>query len=325
MMLFVSITIPTFNREKELYKAIQSILTQSYKDFELIVIDNGPSTDNTENVVKSFSQNNARIRYISTTLKGCIFARNIGAENAKGEILVTLDDDIEFIEPDTLRKLVRTYKEDSSIGIVGGIELRVPDQVVKKRGQSPLPPETGRISSNGEFNTSFSLIEGYGITEVDHVRSAFMAVRKDIFKKVGGFDEVYNACGMGFRYESDLCLKVQRSGYKVVVNPEIKIWHKGSVRSRGFARGRGLKYFLYANRNQIFFMRRFFWQTNPFRHLFKDILIGHYRTPGIIGCFKRFLSEKNLIWLPYAFAIIFGKINGYVSYNRYAKKNPDYL
>lgn len=319
----LSIIIPTFNRVNGLKKAIESVLAQSYKDFELIVIDNGPSTDNTENVVKSFSRNDTRIRYILTTLKGCIFARNIGAENAKGEILLTLDDDIEFIEPDTLRKLVRTYKEDSSIGIVGAIELRAPDQVVKKRGQSPLPPETGRISSNGEFNTSFSLTEGYGITEVDHVRSAFMAVRKDIFKKVGGFDEIYNACGMGFRYESDLCLKVQRSGYKVVVNPEIKIWHKGSVRLRGFARGKGLKYFFYANRNHLFFMRRFFWQTNSFRHFFKDMLIGCYRTPGIISCFKRLLSEKNLIWLPYTLAAVFGKINGYMRYAN--KKNPDYL
>ena len=306
----ISIIIPTYNREKELKKTIESALEQSFDNFEIIVVDNGPSTDNTRDIVASF--NDSRVKYTATELKGCIFARNIGAEAAKGEILLTIDDDIEFIKGNELAILVETYKKDDKIAVVGGIELRSRDEIVKK-SVDILPPNIGRISEKGEFNTSFKLIEGHGITEVDHVRSAFMAIKKEVFEQVGGFDEIYNAKGLGFRYESDLCLKVKRAGYKVVVNPDIKIWHKGAARARGFKRGEGLSYFYYANRNHVYFMNKFFWHGNLASFL-RDMVWGSYRTPGIGLCLWRCFSKRNIGFILYAFSSAIGKIEGYRRY-----------
>lgn len=316
VMFILSIVIPTFNREKELEAALNSLVQQNYIDFEVFVVDNGPSTDKTKEMVENLAKKDSRFKYIPTNLKGCIFARNIGAENAKGDIILTLDDDIELLEPETLKKLIDTFKADSKIGIVGSIELRKPDQIVPE-GPNPLPPETGRISQSGEFNTAFELIEGHGITEVDHVRSAFMAVRMDLFKLVGGFDEIYDAKGMGFRYETDICLKIKQIGYKVVVNPEIKIWHKITKRSRGFERGKGPDYFYYVNRNHIFFMRRFFWNTDSFAKLTKDILVGTRRCPGIKRGLIKMRQDFNLGWVGYILASIMGKLSGYMGYLKY--------
>ncbi|MFC1967381.1 glycosyltransferase family 2 protein [Chloroflexota bacterium] len=303
----ISIIIPTYNRAKDLQKALESVLEQSYTDYEVLVIDNGPSTDNTRQVTESFTDK--RIRYIATDLKGCIFARNIGAGAAKGEILLTLDDDIEFIKGNELAKLVETYKGDKKIGIVGSIELVSPNEILRKSAVT-LPPDIGRVSGKGDFNTSFNLIEGHGITEVDHVRSAFMSIKRDLFHDVGRFDEIYNARGLGFRYESDLCFKVMEAGYKVVLNPEIKIWHKGAKRARGFRRGAGLSYYYYANRNHVYFMNRFFWHGNMGGFL-RDLLWGTYRTPGIGICIERAFTERNTSFIVNAFSSAAGKIAGY--------------
>jgi len=303
----LSIIIPTYNREKDLKDTIKSVLMQSYTDYEVLVVDNGPSTDNTRVVVESFEDN--RVKYIATDLKGCIFARNIGAEAARGEILLTLDDDIEFIEGNELARLVETYKNDNGIAIVGGIELSHRDEIIRK-SVDVLPPEVGIISEKGDFNTSFKLIEGHGITEVDHVRSAFMGIRKEFFNRVGGFDEIYNARGLGFRYESDLCLKAKRTGYKVVVNPEIKIWHKGAPRTRGFKRGMGFSYYYYANRNQVYLMNKFFW-NGRLSTFFRDLLWGTYRTPGIGYCLLRSVTERNPGFAIQVFPSAIGKAVGY--------------
>lgn len=316
MISILSIVIPTFNRAKFLKLALDSLLQQNFNDFEVFVVDNGPSTDNTKEIVEIFIAKDNRVRYLSTILKGCTYARNIGAKNSKREILLTLDDDIEFLEPETLKKLIATFNADYQIGIVGSIELRTANQIVP-RGPDPLPSETGRISQNGKFNTAFNWIEGHGITEVDHVRSAFMAIRMDLFKLVGGFDEIYDAKGLGFRYETDICLKIKAQGYKVVVNPEIKILHKVAERSRGFQRGKGIYYFYYANRNHIFFMRRFFWRKHSLTKLIKDILTGTNKCPGIKKGLIKMRHDFSFKWLVYILTSITGKLSGYLRYSKY--------
>lgn len=87
----VSVIIPTFNRSSFLHDAIQSVLNQSYKNFEIIVVDDN-SSDNTETVVNNF--NNSQIRYVKNkTNLQAPGSRNVGISIAKGEIVGFLDDD----------------------------------------------------------------------------------------------------------------------------------------------------------------------------------------------------------------------------------------
>ena len=85
-----SIIIPTYNRENHLPKAIESVLSQSFTDWELIIVDDG-STDNTSNVVASY--NDPRIKYIYQENTERSAARNNGIRNAKGEWICFLDSD----------------------------------------------------------------------------------------------------------------------------------------------------------------------------------------------------------------------------------------
>ena len=85
----ISVVIPTFNRRAFLKKAIESVLSQSYQDLELIVVDDG-SEDDTSEVVTGFDSG---IRYIKQENKGPASARNLGIKNSKGDFITFLDSD----------------------------------------------------------------------------------------------------------------------------------------------------------------------------------------------------------------------------------------
>lgn len=88
----ISIIVPTYNRAKEISKSIESVLNQTYKDFELIIIDDG-STDNTQEIIETYQD--IRIRYIKniTPMHGPAVARNIGIRESRGEFIAFNDSD----------------------------------------------------------------------------------------------------------------------------------------------------------------------------------------------------------------------------------------
>lgn len=96
---FFSVVIPTYNREKFIGRAIKSVLKQSCKDYELIVVDDG-STDKTSKVVKSFGK---QVQYIRQKNKGPSEARNTGIQSARGKYIAFLDSDDRFL-PNKLKE-----------------------------------------------------------------------------------------------------------------------------------------------------------------------------------------------------------------------------
>jgi glycosyltransferase involved in cell wall biosynthesis len=110
----VSCIIPTYNRAHIVGRAIQSVLNQTYKNIEVIVIDDG-SQDNTQEVVLSIKDE--RVRYIRLHRNfGAAFARNIGIANARGEFVAFLDSDDYFL-PEKIEKQVELMLKDESIGV----------------------------------------------------------------------------------------------------------------------------------------------------------------------------------------------------------------
>lgn len=92
---FVSVIMPTYNRKNVIKNAIDSVLNQTYSNFELVIIDDG-STDGTENFIKDvYSEyiSNKKIKYIKTSNGGVSKARNIGLNNSNGDIIAYLDSD----------------------------------------------------------------------------------------------------------------------------------------------------------------------------------------------------------------------------------------
>ncbi len=90
-----SIIIPTYNAEQHLTKCLQSIINQTHKDFEAIIVNDG-STDSTESIAKSFVQNDSRFKYIVHENHGVSFTRNRGIKIANNEYIVFLDSDDQY-------------------------------------------------------------------------------------------------------------------------------------------------------------------------------------------------------------------------------------
>ena len=93
----VSVLMTAYNREKYIAQAIESVLTSGYKNFELIIVDDG-SKDNTVNIARSFAENDARVRlYVNEENLGDYPNRNQAAEYARGEYIKYLDSDDYFL------------------------------------------------------------------------------------------------------------------------------------------------------------------------------------------------------------------------------------
>ena len=84
--------MPVLNGEKTIKKSVESVINQTYTDWELIIVDNG-STDSTKDICKNFEKNNAQIRFINCREKGVVAARKMGVEYSKGNYLAFLDSD----------------------------------------------------------------------------------------------------------------------------------------------------------------------------------------------------------------------------------------
>jgi glycosyltransferase involved in cell wall biosynthesis len=106
----ISAVIPAYNNGKYIARAIDSVLSQSYKPMEVIVVDDG-STDNTEDVVKTFGD---KIKYIRKENGGASSARNVGILAAKGDWIAFLDGDDEWLE-NRLEDQVSLLKKDNTL------------------------------------------------------------------------------------------------------------------------------------------------------------------------------------------------------------------
>lgn len=138
-----SVIIPTYNRAHVLPRAIKSVLNQTFRDLELIVVDDG-STDETENVVRGFQENDERIRYIRHEInRGGNAARNSGLQNARGRYIAFLDSDDEWF-PEMLEKQRHAFEttECSNPGLVYGGVVVFQNGGIRK---TTRPKSRGRV------------------------------------------------------------------------------------------------------------------------------------------------------------------------------------
>ncbi|AFZ35840.1 glycosyl transferase family 2 [Stanieria cyanosphaera PCC 7437] len=112
-MIKISVIIPAYNGDRYIGKAIDSVLQQSYRDYEIIVVDDG-SSDRTSQIVQSYG---SKVRYISQQNQGVAAARNQGLEVAQGEYIAFLDQD-DFFLPNKLASQVALLEQKSCLGIV---------------------------------------------------------------------------------------------------------------------------------------------------------------------------------------------------------------
>jgi glycosyltransferase involved in cell wall biosynthesis len=173
----VSVIIPTYNYARYLPRAIESVLIQTYQDFELIVVDDG-STDETVSVMDAYTKKHPeRLQYIRQNNSGPNAARNRGIGSARGEYIALLDADDEWL-PQKLEKQIACARDIPDFGIIGcGLRWVTDDgTVLYESSGAPTPPRD-------------ELIRHLKIKYFDFGSASGVLIRKACFDVVGMFDE----------------------------------------------------------------------------------------------------------------------------------------
>lgn len=112
----VSVLMPAYNQAEYIKDALDSLLNQTYRNWEVAVVDDG-SPDNVAEIVKPYAEKDSRIRFYHTENNGLSGARNFAASVTKGEYMIPLDADDKF-EPDYIEKCVKAFIGDSGLSVV---------------------------------------------------------------------------------------------------------------------------------------------------------------------------------------------------------------
>ena len=148
----VSIIVPVYNAEQRLPACIESILAQSFRDFELILINDG-SPDGCLEICRRYERQDSRVRVLDQAIAGVSRTRNRGIENARGEYVEFVDSD-DCIAPDMVEKLVKALESAHADLAVCGILRRFPDH---EETITPLISGTVEVSRLQEqYPTVFS-------------------------------------------------------------------------------------------------------------------------------------------------------------------------
>lgn len=212
---FVSVIIPTYNREDFLINLIKDLNKQDYPNFEVIIVDQGEKylLSSIEKIISSLK---IKIKYLHTQQRGASRARNIGLRNSRGDPIIFLDDDVTIPKNNFISEHIKCYSNEK----IGGVSGRVIEKIKK-----PARGEVGKI---------FPIIcvpggkaDGNEFTFVNTVKGMNMSFRRSVLEKIGGFDERF---GFPSIYEeTDVSLKIRRAGYKIIFSPTAEVIHHSAA------------------------------------------------------------------------------------------------
>ena len=245
--MYISIFIPTGSRAQSLQNTLRSLTSQTYRNFEVIVVDY-KSMDGTHEVLKKFSRK-LRIKLLHQTQKGLAKAANMALKIAKGEIFIRTDDDV-IMDKGWLQAIVMRFKLDRTVGGVTGPtiipashkqyrDLFAYQSKFKKSSllwriigviyfQIILENDPYRVShwfKSGAFSlgSNFPKAKKLKACEVDNLEACNLSVRTKILRSIGGFSERYGT--IGDYHEADTAMRIKNSGYKLIFDPKASLQH----------------------------------------------------------------------------------------------------
>jgi glycosyltransferase involved in cell wall biosynthesis len=195
----ISVILTVYNRKDKILRAVNSVLSQSFKNWELIIVDDG-STDGTENIIFPLLKKHPRIKYLRHSNKGTALSLNAGLLNSEGKYITFLDSDDEYkkehlkIRYDFLKANTKADLIHTNCTFIGRDEdMYVPDARNKKR-----------------------LIH---ISEC--ISGATFFGKKEVFEKLKGFKKVYS-------YDSEFYRRAKRKFYVIELNSPTYIYNRDS-------------------------------------------------------------------------------------------------
>ena len=205
--MFFSIIIPLYNRPQEIKELLETLTTQTYKNFEVLVIEDGSKID-AANIVKSF-EDTLNVRYFVKENAGQGFARNYAFERAKGDYFIIFDSDC--LIPDDYLEIVNNSLAENWLDAYGGPDAAHESFTPTQKAISyamTSPFTTGGIRGNKKSLGQF------------HPRSFNMGLSRQVWEKAGGF--IITRSGEDIEYS----IRIHSMGFKIGLIPRAKVYHK---------------------------------------------------------------------------------------------------
>jgi GT2 family glycosyltransferase len=228
----ISIIIPTYRRNEMLCKTLSNIISFEHQYHELIVVDQTKEHESETRIYLDNLIENKKIKYMHIDLPNLPNARNVGIKEASGDVMLFFDDDV-TINENTIPSHIGGFSRED-IGCVTGKVLiqnttQTGNMVLENRGtfKSRLKKVfffflrkrasyVGRLGVLSDFSRDTTL-------PADTCIGCNMSFRKEVFTQCGPFD--INFSGNAVREDTDMSVRLRRSGYKIVYVPEASVIH----------------------------------------------------------------------------------------------------
>ena len=207
MQKTISIIIAIFNRKDELFELLNSLIAQTDKNFEVIIVDDGSFVDLLP-TVETFKEM-LNIQYFKKPNSGPGLSRNYGANRAKNDWLVFVDSDV-IVEKDYIENIKKNLEKTDCAAFGGADKAHKGFNLLQKAISYSMTSvfTTGGIRGSKKAVTRFQ------------PRSFNMGVNKEIFLKIGGFSE------MRIGEDPDLSMTIWENGYQTAFFDDIGVYHK---------------------------------------------------------------------------------------------------
>jgi GT2 family glycosyltransferase len=289
---FVSVIVPTYNREEILCKTIEQLISQNYGNYELIIVD---QTLNHQPETLLFIENNRnKMRFYSIASPGLPNARNFGVSVARGDIIIFSDDDV-ILGKDWIRSHVRNFSKPQIGGVAGRVlEIGQGIEKIERIGQIT---SWGRVIGNRNSSVR---------TKVQWASGGNSSFRRDLILEAGGFDE--NFKGNAIFEDVDFSFRLRKLGYEIIFEPSAEILHLATKRGGCQTRMNDeINYYYWFIRNKtLFFLKNF-----PLIQ-FPLVFLANVGSAVRVGLIRRF-SGKDFAVLVKA---IFDGTKAYIEFNR---------
>ncbi len=202
-----SIIVPVYNRPVEIQELLNSLLQQTYSDFEVIIVEDGSSVLS-EKVTRNFMAK-LNVKYYYKENSGPGLSRNYGMQRASGNYFIILDSDV--IVPKNYMQVVKQALTENYVDAFGGPDAATGDFTpIQKAINFAMTSffTTGGIRGKAERLEKF------------HPRSFNMGISKEVFQKTGGFD------AMRYGEDIDLSIRIIQAGFKTALFKKAFVYHK---------------------------------------------------------------------------------------------------
>lgn len=210
-----SVIVPVFNRPDEVKELLESLCTQTFRDFEVVLVEDGSSVPCAA-VADSF-RNELDIKYFTKDNSGPGQTRNYGAERASGEYLIILDSDV-MVPPGYFEAIEAELSREKADAF-GGPDRAHPDFT---------PVQKAINYAMTSFFTTGGIRGGKVKMDKFYPRSFNLGISADAYKALGGFSK------MRFGEDIDLSIRIFAAGYKCRLFPEAWVWHKRRTNLKKF-------------------------------------------------------------------------------------------